>query len=148
MHLRLHVGLPLGELYFQMPCERVHHELFQGFARFNLLSMLLVFNYLLFIFNVSEQCSVLVLPAFVYDASLLFKNLQGAEIDPSRKSLLQNPLVPMNHFLLEVLPLKVPRRVSVPSPVIEILIENFSLKVCQVLEGLSFLVLDTLPLQI
>jgi len=76
----------------------------------------------------------LVLPALVNDTSLLFEYLQRPEIDPSSESLLQYPLVPMNHSLLEVFPLKISGGLRVSPPVIEILIKIFALKVCKVLE--------------
>ena len=146
MCIRLHVALPLGELDLEMPVECVHDQLLQGLACLHLLPVLLVRYHCLLALNHPQQLPIPGVPVAVRDASLLFQDLQGAEIDPPREGLLDYPLVSVYHLMPHVPCLEAPRELGVPSPLLEVLIKDLPLHVGKIFDGLRLLVPQALPL--
>ena len=112
-----------------MPVEGIHDQFLQGFACLHLLAVLLVSNDSLLALNYTQQLSIPGVPVPVRDTFLLFQDLQGTEVDPSGEGLLKYPLVPKDHLMLHVIILEAPRELSVPPPLIEVLVKDLALHV-------------------
>ena len=129
-----------------MPIEGIHDQFLQGFACLHLLAVLLVRNHSLLAFDYTQQLSIPGVPVPVRDTFLLFQDLQGTEIYPSGEGLLKYPLVPIDHLMLHVIFLEAPRELSVPSPLIEVLVKDLALHASEVFDGLGLQVPQALPL--
>jgi len=146
VHLCLHVALPLGEFDLEMPVKGIHDQFLQGLACLHLLAVLLVNNDSLLTLNYTQQLPIPGVPVPVSDTFLLFQDLQGTEVDPSGEGLLEYPLVPKDHLMLHVIFLEAPRELSVPPPLIEVLVKDLALHVGEVFDGLGLQVPQALPL--
>ena len=118
-----------------MPIEGIHDQFLQLFTCLHLLPVLLVSNGSVLTLNYTQQLSISGVPVPVRDTFLLFQDLQCTKVDPSGEGLLEYPLVPIDHLLLHVIFLEVPRELSVPSPPIEELIKDLALHVSEVFDG-------------
>jgi len=92
--------------------------------------MLFVSNDRFFCLNDLNLFKVSQLPLLISDTLLFFKDLKSAEVYPFGESLLQDPLIPVNHHYFHVFHLKGFGFLSILPPVIKVLIEYLPLYVC------------------